>query len=188
MANKGRPFECQMSRQLSLWWTEGLRDDVFWHTHASGAIATNWAKKGRKSIGHAGDIQAVDPIGSPFLRAFALELKKGYPKAVPSDVVDFNGKKLTVWERFVEQASESQSQANSLYWMVIHKRDFKRITVAMPVKAARHIQNQVRSRFLSLPNSIRISTSKHQVFICRWEDFVKQVRPRDIEKLSEGIG
>ncbi|MBM3120244.1 MAG: hypothetical protein FJ006_12010, partial [Chloroflexi bacterium] len=61
MSSKGASFERDISRQLSLWWTHGERDDVFWRSSMSGGRATVRAKKGQKTAYQNGDITATDP-------------------------------------------------------------------------------------------------------------------------------
>jgi len=85
--NKGGNWERKFSKELSLWWSNGERDDIYWHTHGSGSRATNRAKKGKTSINY-GDILAEDSTGQPLLDIFVIELKKGYNKSNILDEVD----------------------------------------------------------------------------------------------------
>ena len=75
---KGEDFERQISKQLSLWWTGGERDDVFWRTSQSGGRATQRAKSDLKTAYSYGDITFIDPIGKPFCDLLVLEAKRGY--------------------------------------------------------------------------------------------------------------
>ena len=75
---KGSQFERDICRELSIWWTQGERDDIFWRTSGSGARATTRAKKGDATANSAGDIGYLDEIGKPFLDYFMVELKRGY--------------------------------------------------------------------------------------------------------------
>lgn len=76
--NKGGDFERWCSRQLSLWWTNGGRDDCIWRTSGSGATHTSRNKKGKKTAGQAGDLCAQDEIMLPFFNNFLVECKSGY--------------------------------------------------------------------------------------------------------------
>ena len=64
---KGSQFERTVCKDLSLWWTKGKRDDVFWRTSGSGARAKTRSKTGEKTFGQYGDVQATDPIGQPLI-------------------------------------------------------------------------------------------------------------------------
>lgn len=132
---KGANFERDTCRQLSLWWTEGGRDDVFWRTAGSGARATSRGKAGRSTYGQYGDIQAVDPIGAPLLRMFTFELKKGYMGNTISDAFDSIIRKADRAHPFVEflqQAYKSSVAAGSASWALIHRRDNRHTTITLP--------------------------------------------------------
>ena len=75
---KGGDFEREVSRLLSLWWTEGARDDVFWRTSASGGRATSRAQAFKRTRYEYGDITFTDPIGKPLLDVTVIEAKRGY--------------------------------------------------------------------------------------------------------------
>ena len=77
-ARKGSGFEREVAKALSLWWTEGSRDDVFWRSSNSGGRATARRKRGQRTAGQHGDIAATDPVGEPFLKVVTIELKAGY--------------------------------------------------------------------------------------------------------------
>lgn len=132
---KGGQFERDICRELSLWWTGGRRDDIYWRTSTSGGRATSRAKKGKKTHGQYGDIQATDPRGAPFLRLFTVELKRGYPQASPLELLDSPGKK-SMWLEFLKQVKRDARRAGSPYWMLIHKRDRKETLVYLPWEIA----------------------------------------------------
>lgn len=72
---KGGSFEREISKQLSLWVTNGERDDVFWRTHDSGARHTVRFHKGKETAGQDGDIQSTHPLGEQFREIFSIECK-----------------------------------------------------------------------------------------------------------------
>jgi hypothetical protein len=73
MANeKGSGFERDEARFLSLWWTEGERDDVFWRNRVKVTSKTPNAER------QLGDICVAHTIGLPFIETFNVELKSGY--------------------------------------------------------------------------------------------------------------
>ncbi len=120
---KGSTFERWFCKRLSLWWTDGKRDDVFWRTAGSGGRATNRHRTGLSTAGGYGDIMAVDVVGQQFLDVFTLELKRGYSTAHVMDLVDKGKAPITKWEGFVQQAIASAKQAKSLSWMIVSQRD-----------------------------------------------------------------
>lgn len=75
---KGGEYERDISRFLSLWWTRGERDDIFWRTSASGARATARAAKFKKTKYDYGDITFTDPIAKLMLDLMVIEAKRGY--------------------------------------------------------------------------------------------------------------
>jgi hypothetical protein len=120
---KGSRFERALCKRLSLWWTSGERDDVFWRSSQSGGRATTRRKAGKSTFGSYGDIAAVDPIGRPLLDKITLELKRGYSKTSFSEVFDRTNKTLQgTFESFLEQAI-TQAQEAKTEWMLITQRD-----------------------------------------------------------------
>jgi len=77
---KGQDFERTICKELSLWYSQGEREDVFWRTAGSGARATTRAKIGKITANSAGDIGYLDSFGKPFCDYFMIEVKSGYTK------------------------------------------------------------------------------------------------------------
>lgn len=124
-SSKGSQFERTVCKQLSLWWTSGARDDVFWRVSQSGGRATQRAKSGRKTFGSYGDIAFVDPIGEPLLRLFTIELKRGKSHGCPADLIDRTPSLLpSPFEKTLIQTYRAHQAAGSRGWMLICRRDF----------------------------------------------------------------
>ena len=85
---KGSEFEREFCKDLSLWWTDQERDDIFWRSSNSGGRATVRAKVGRTTAGQYGDVAAIDFDGLPLLELMTMELKRGYSKNTIQDLVD----------------------------------------------------------------------------------------------------
>lgn len=129
---KGSTFEREICKALSLWWTEGERDDIFWRTAGSGGRATNRAKRGARTSGAYGDLTFTDPIGSPLLALCCFELKRGYGSWCVLDLIDKKaGAKPSTAALFWEQAKTSAEQAGSPWPIVIFRRDQKRTTIML---------------------------------------------------------
>ena len=123
-ASKGSSFERETCKRLSLWWTAGEDDDVFWRSQTSGARATTRKKQGKTTFGQDGDIAVTNPIGQPLLDFFSIELKRGYNKATFHDCLDApTTMKQQPIADFVQQAMESTDNSTSRHWLLIHKRD-----------------------------------------------------------------
>lgn len=91
---KGGSFEREIAKALSLWWSEGERDDIFYRSQASGGRFTSRRKTGKDTALQGGDITCSDPIGEPLIKEFTIECKTGYGKKLKSgisrwDVLDF---------------------------------------------------------------------------------------------------
>lgn len=139
---KGGSFEREIAKKLSLWWSGGKSDDVFWRTSNSGGRATTRRKKGQKSYAGHGDLSYTHPDGKPFIDYFALELKRGYNKNAKKgrkvtssfqSLVDAPAHvKAGVFEEWIHQAEQAKNNAESFSWALIHKADSQREMIYMP--------------------------------------------------------
>ncbi len=133
MSSKGASFERDISRQLSLWWTHGERDDVFWRSSMSGGRATVRAKKGQKTAYQNGDITATDPIGSPLIENVVIELKRGYKKWGVLDLLDSPKPEKSTLAGFLAQVEEECKNAGVSAFVLICKRDGRKPVVIFPM-------------------------------------------------------
>lgn len=139
-SGKGSSFEREICKKLSLWWSDGQREDIFWRTSGSGARAKTRSKKGQSTFGQAGDIQATDPIGQPLIDVCTIELKRGYSRSTFADLADKpKGAKPQLYEEFIEQAATDCLNAGSFSWMLITKRDRREALVFVPPKLCYHL-------------------------------------------------
>lgn len=180
-SEKGSAFERRFCGLLSEWWTQDLatpRTDVFWRVHGSGGRAKARGRKGLKTYGEDGDIRAADPIGVPMTETFTMELKKGYSKYSPFDVVDKPaGRKPCLFDQWIVQASESSKQAGSRWWMIVFARDRRDTMFAFP--------GQVYKVFpkLSKQPGMLISRDKKIIGIHKMSVFLSTVTPAEIKTL-----
>ena len=181
-SKKGSSFEREICKKLSLWWTEGERDDVFWRTAGSGAMAKVRSKSRKTTFGQYGDIQATDPIGQPLINLCSIELKRGYSKTTFADIIDKPEKaKPQQYELFIEQASTDAKNAKSPYWLLITKRDRREALVTMPWNLYRNF----KPLFKNLKrNSCKLYYGDCLVFIVTLEDFLSKIHPNDIRELA----
>ena len=122
---KGGEFERNFSKLLSLWYTEGERDDIFWRTSQSGGRATQRRKSQVSTANSAGDVGYLDDLGKPFVDCTLVELKRGY-----SDELDLlkiidkpKNKRHTLliwWAKAIDEAAQT---GRDFVWLII-RRDF----------------------------------------------------------------
>lgn len=75
---KGGTFENEVCKKLSLWFSEGKRDDLFTRSDGSGGRFTRRIKKGKDTANQGGDISFCDPEGESLIRKWCIECKTGY--------------------------------------------------------------------------------------------------------------
>lgn len=74
--SKGFDFERKKCKDMSLWWTNGKNQDVFWRPEGSGGRATQ-SKRATLKYSY-GDMTFLDPIGQPAIDFAIWEFKKGF--------------------------------------------------------------------------------------------------------------
>lgn len=151
-AAKGSDFERTVCKQLSLWWSGGSRDDIYWRSSQSGGRATQRSKKGKTTYGSYGDIASVDPIGEPLLKMFTIELKRGSSYSSPGDLVDFKTSNSShPWVKCYLQAKRSHEQAKTHSWMMVCKRDHRQPLVYLDAFHAKILSGACEQRLNSAP-------------------------------------
>jgi len=169
---KGANFEREISKKLSLWWTGGERDDVFWRTSQSGGRASARAKIGKKTYGSYGDIAAVDPVGSPLIEKVTIELKRGYKKWSILDLIDKPERAAKqTFEKFLEQVKRDAKLAKTPCFMIIFKRDRREVCVAV----SKGLYNL--SPLEDKEKVISIQTGKELVYVMSFKSFLKHFLP-----------
>lgn len=191
---KGDNFEREMCRYLSLWWSEGERDDIFWRNR------TRITSKTKDVIQQMGDLTAVQPSGIPFIELFSVEFKVGYSKTkqgkrtkiIPWDVLDIIDGKPTgdkVLFRFWEQTFRD-AMASQRIPMLIFKRDHHTPCVCLDRKGI-HIINRISDRLWEslLSPSITITsdlnTDNPSLCIYPVENFFSWMEPQDVIHMKD---
>jgi hypothetical protein len=72
---KGGAFERRICRELSLWMSNGLHEDLYWRSAMSGGRSTVAAGKGKRLAAQAGDISCVNEAGHALTDKFLIECK-----------------------------------------------------------------------------------------------------------------
>ena len=199
-AYKGRRFEIWLANRLSLWWTNGERDDVFWHTHDSGGRATRRAVKGKSTKGLHGDICAVDLLGQPLLDLVTIEAKRGYPGTSLQDLLDKpEGKRGTAGNNYfdwIEKAITSSEAAASLHWMLVTRRDQRQVLTLVPVSLIDNLRGHTNGDWIErYANSFNHklsslscrSCSNERIWVFLLEDFLSITTPKHIQQLCHAL-
>ncbi len=179
---KGSNFEREICKLLSLWWTNGKRDDVFWRTSGSGARATTRSKKKQKTFGQYGDVQATDPIGQPLIDLCTIEIKRGYSKSTFADLIEEStiaNAKPCMYEKFIKQAKRDCKKADTPWWLLIVKRDRRKTIIIYPPQL-------FDSNWSGLDKCRIFRKKKFHVYVSLLEDFLTYLQPLSIiEVLGE---
>lgn len=189
---KGSDYERLLCERLSLWWTDGERDDVFWRTAGSGARATTRHKAGKKTNGQHGDIGALDTVGAPLVSVLSIELKRGYPKSNVHDSFDRTVHVPSEWELHIEQAARAKEESGSYSWVLLTKRDRRKELVWMPFSLYEDFQKQGCFKGRGLFMRVLVTTrgkdkreSKRDIACVTLGRFLKEVRRNHIISLYE---
>ncbi len=158
---KGNNFERDMSRLLSLWWTQGRRDDAIWRSASSGALTT--VGRGRY-LAHTGDFAATDAEAAPLFDLVIIEAKRGYSRFSVQDLLDVPAASMDknpVYEMLekLTGACVTQKKFGLLLWKR-DRRDLLGFFVSnQPVYMA------------GLPVIYMRSGDGHHLYGMRWSDF-----------------
>lgn len=177
---KGGQFERDVCRTLSLWWSDGVSDAIFYRTGGSGGRGTKRGRAGKATPNHCGDVGASDPVGGPLLKLAAIELKNGYNDQTLQDVLD-STKDKGEWREWIAQAEESAKHAGAYGWMIVVRRDKRRTVLAMSADVFFGFHNACqRSPDTLYPSLVLSREGVRQVLVVRFEDFLKAYTPDDV--------
>jgi hypothetical protein len=179
---KGGEFERVISKQLSLWWTNGQNDAIFWRSSQSGGRATTREKQGKKTKGQYGDISVTDPVGQPLLDLVSLELKKGYNSRDLMPFIDAKKVPKGSLAEFYAQASRDGARASAHFWWLIHKRDRKETLLHAPLGFFHSLERIDKGIYF--PSSLILSTpDRKPVKVVAWDSFLERVDARVVRQL-----
>lgn len=196
---KGQGFERKLSKLISLWWTCGVDDDVFWRSNTSGARATNRKRSGKRAVNQHGDLAAVNPIGQPLMDVCSFEFKKGYNDMSFLQVLDRpRGQKNLPVQDFIEQAA---TQAESVMgdredespcWpCIVFCRDRRRRIIAYP----REFHEELASRIMVKPRDVfecwitfgwSTEEGEEEWVATRFEEWMEWAHPSVIQDIADG--
>lgn len=109
--SKGGDFERCCAKDLSLWWTEGKDDRVFWRTHGSGMLGHLSAV-----VEEQGDLMSVKEIGRPFTEHMHVEIRTG--RSVRWVDLVYGDVKTSGLRRFLNEGVEKAKKSKRVpFWM-----------------------------------------------------------------------
>lgn len=192
--SKGNSFEREVCKRLSIWWSEGKDDTVFWRSQSSGGRATQRTKRGKATDGQYGDIMADGPLGRILIDLFTIELKRGYNTTSPVELIDrSDSAALQQLEFWFMKLQECLQYSGSFSWWLIHKRDRRKELLYVPMMAADVLKKegllnmkQLRDR-ITVHSRLRWSEYDHQylpVLVCPLEDWLKAIDPYDLANFA----
>ncbi len=184
-SQKGHKFENAICRQLSEWWTNGKRDDVFSRTASSGAKATQRAKHKKRTFGQYGDIQAADPIGQPLMNLCVIECKDGYARDSIADLLDKEVRHKPTYGSFIKQAKEEADSADTPYWLLIARRRGRQVMVYLPMSLWESLFRQLRCQVLPSPHCTLKPKNGSAVFCTTLKDFLLVITPIAVQAESK---
>lgn len=117
---KGNNFELDISKKLSLWWTDNERSDVFYKTTNSGGIYTINEKTMYKN--DAGDIKSIDVDSKAFTDYFIIECKSYEDINLWSIVTESNDLIGEWWDKLLIDCNLQEKTP-----LLIIKQDYKPI-------------------------------------------------------------
>ena len=107
---KGTSFERKTAKALSLWLSEGKRDDLLWRSAMSGGRATTGLRTGNRRIAQVGDLSAVDPLGGKLLHHCVVECKSYRNLDFFDGVLNDRGNLYKFWHDLVITAVKFDKQ------------------------------------------------------------------------------
>lgn len=101
---KGASFEREVCKKLSLWITNGEREDCLWRSAISGGRATVAYSKG-KEVRQAGDVCAVSPEGHALTDHWYIECKHVRKLGLDQFLIKGTGPLAKFWEKCRKEAA-----------------------------------------------------------------------------------
>ena len=123
---KGSSFERDVCKRLSLWLTNGKREDCLWRSAMSGGRATVHGTKVRQ----AGDICAVAPEGHILCEAYFIECKHVKKLALDQAIIKNTGPLIDYWKIARREAKRHSkmpviiAKQNGWPVLLVHYHDF----------------------------------------------------------------
>jgi hypothetical protein len=151
---KGGEFERKVAKQLSLWISNSLRDDLLWRSSLSGGRATLQFKQGKKNKSQTGDLSSIDTLSQQFINRFFIEIKFYKDLNIESGFIKATGLLKSFWDKLVKDALVAEKNP-----MLIARQNH------LPTLLLLHHNG---ARLLNLHESILLCESSKIAEFCQW--------------------
>ena len=167
---KGGQFERDMARKLSLWLTDGKKDDCLWRSAGSGSMSTNSIKRGTGAKQYqASDLSPNAPEAYLLLDRFTIECK--YYANLQLDGLLFNPKcqLLTFWKQSNRDAASVSKRP-----FLIAKQNRRPIMVGIEI--------EVLAKIGKVPTMISVVHANLALVLL--DDFLQHIKPTDLNWMA----
>ena len=194
MSQKGGGYEREFCKELSLWWTNHDRDDVFWRSSQSGGRATTRRKQGKSTANSYGDIAATDAIGHPLIDLITFELKRGYKESGVDKVLDrAETMKAQPFDEFLTQTVSSATDAGTPFWALITRRDRRRDMIWIPYELYQLLNHEnvlwdePGSGIINLYHHTGSKKVARRAYFCDKEAFFSLIEADDVKEVINDL-
>jgi hypothetical protein len=118
--SKGSQFERDISKKLSLWFSNNKRDDLFWRSQNSGGRWTTRFQKQKKTIGQSGDIASTTEETFSFIEKFYIECKAYKDINIWSLFKRENKGNIKTWWNKAKKQAKSE---NKIVWLILKQNN-----------------------------------------------------------------
>lgn len=180
--SKGGTFEREVCKELSLWYSRGGDDNVFYRTAGSGGRATARRRSGKRAENQAGDVGAVAEQGQSLIRLVHFEIKRGYNKVDLQDLLDRGpgrpGDPGRNWHDWIRKAEGEALETGASCFVLIVRRDQRRAVILGP------------GEVLSAEGAdhVALSHDGRRLVAMRLSDFLRLTDPDEFETRAELAG
>ena len=184
-SRKGSPFEREISKEISFWWSDGERDDLVWRTASSGGRATTRFESQNLMTQYGfGDLCPTHGDIVPLFDLFLFEVKRGYNSKLdlmeeidlPSNLV----KTPQIWEWWTT-ACRDASRAGRPESMIIGKRDNRLAYCIFSGEIFESVRffhkNGYRDHYLT------ICKNEMKLVLTLFTDWFTYMTPRDVKRI-----
>ena len=190
-SKKGSKFERDICKSLSLWFSHGKRDDIFWRTAGSGARATVRMKQGKMTADSAGDICAIHPSAKKFTRLCIFELKRGYSAknrnrgiSLLTIVDKLTREKDPILVEWYKKLEKELKQHDRKFGFIIFQRDRKNPCITFHEETLEYLKhrNTKKLKYAFYCPSSHIYLWNMRIVVMKLENFLMWCEPESITR------
>ena len=166
---KGGVFERKICKRLSLWISDGLRDDLLWRSAMSGGRATlqRRIRTGTKRTNQCGDISAISREGQDFLDVFFVDCKFLKSLQIDAWIYGQEGRLPNTWDKVLGEALDHNRVP-----LVVAKQNHKPELILTTLAGFHHLQGAARF----FPWKARFFRNGQEVFVLSFQDLLVKVK------------